>query len=124
MSRPTKYQDDFCQTAIDLMQQGASRTEVCAELDICYDTLLDWINKESPRFKPEFSESLKKGQQLSQSWWEKQGRINLENGKFNYTGWFMNMKNRFRKAPEKWADKVEQEIDQTININLIDRYES
>ena len=87
----------MCKVVIDLMQEGASQQEVLAVLDISNDTFYRW-KKENE----EFSETIKRGVQLSQGWWESQGRVSLKDREFNYTGWYMNMKNRF-----KWADKQE-----------------
>ena len=109
--RPTKYKKEFCQIAIDLMREGASKIEVCAGLDIGYDAFLDYQAKHK-----EFSEAIKKGELLSQAWWEGKGRSGLENRDFNYTGWFMNMKNRFRKSEIPWADKIEHGGDLSISI--------
>lgn len=97
MARPTKYKPEMCKVVIDLMQEGASQQEVLAVLDISNDTFYRW-KKENE----EFSETIKRGIQLSQGWWERQGRVSLKDREFNYTGWYMNMKNRF-----KWADKQE-----------------
>ena len=97
MARPTKYKPSMCKVVIDLMQEGASQQEVLAVLDISNDTFYRW-KKENE----EFSETIKRGVQLSQGWWERQGRVSLKDREFNYTGWYMNMKNRF-----KWADKQE-----------------
>lgn len=100
MARPTKYDPDKNSEVIELMKEGASITEVAVLLDISRETIYDWIDPKSERFNKEFSDTIKKGLDLSQSWWEKKGRINLENHKFNYVGWYMNMKNRF-----KWTDR-------------------
>ena len=97
MARPTKDKPSMCKVVIDLMQEGASQQEVLAVLDISNDTFYRW-KKENE----EFSETIKRGIQLSQGWWERQGRVSLKDREFNYTGWYMNMKNRF-----KWADKQE-----------------
>jgi hypothetical protein len=106
MARPTKYKSEYCEKVIELMAEGASKTEVCAEIGICYDTFLDW-----QKANKEFSESVKRGDKLSEAWWLKSGRLNLENNKFSYTGWYMNMKNR-----HGWKDK--QEVEQSGEVTL------
>ena len=93
--RPTKYRSEMCLILEELMSEGASQFEVIAELGICEDTFYRWKQENE-----EFSESVARGRVLSQAWWERIGRLNLENTKFNYRGWYMNMKNRFN-----WSDK-------------------
>lgn len=84
--------------------QGASDVEVKCEISemrgsISNDLWERWMKEE-----PIFSETIKRGKRLSHAWWERNGRLNLENKEFNYTGWYMNMKNRFG-----WKDKNETE---------------
>lgn len=94
--RPDHYDPSMCEIAIELMREGASRTEVAAELGMgSRDTIPKYCEK-----YPEFDSAIKKGKLLSQSWWEKKGRKNVDNKEFNSTLWYMNMKNRF-----KWRDK-------------------
>jgi len=97
MARPTKYKPEYCDFVIELMKEGASKAECSAAIGIHKDTLYEWIKK-----YPKFSDSIKRGQYFSLGWWERQGRINLENKSFNYTGWYMQMKNR-----HGWSDKHE-----------------
>ncbi len=95
--RPTKYDPKMCERVVALMTEGASKVEVCADLDICFDTLKRWQEEH-----PEFYESIKTGERKSEAWWQKHGRSQLENRDFNATLWYMNMKNRFG-----WKDKQE-----------------
>lgn len=108
--RPTKYLPEMCAKVIELMVDGASLVEVAAELGICEKTIHLW--KKDNHF-PEFSEAVERGVQLSEAWWERQGRVNLENRDFNYTGWYMNMKNRF-----KWRDKYEVDMNGNFKVNI------
>lgn len=88
------------------MEVGASKVEVCAKIGICYETFQNWQKEH-----PEFSKSVKIGDRLSEAWWLEQGRTNLKERDFNYTGWYMNMKNR-----HGWKDK--QDVNHTGNVTL------
>ncbi len=93
-------------SVLDQMKEGASIEEITCLLGISYPTY-DRLCRE----EPEFSETIKRGKQLSKAWWMKQGRLNLftDPKSFSYTGWYMNMKNRFG-----WTDKQET----NVNINI------
>lgn|GEM_PF-2332992 len=95
----TKYRAEMCDEVIEYFKQGMSLTEVAVKIGVTRETVYQWIKS-----KPEFSEAMTIGRELSQAWWEGKGRTNLENKEFNHVCWFMNMKNRFHKD---WKDKHE-----------------
>lgn len=85
-----------------LYEEGASDVEVKAYIrkeigKLSNDLWERWMLEE-----PVFSETIKNGRAMSNAWWEREGRKALRDKDFSYTGWYMNMKNRFG-----WADKQE-----------------
>lgn len=87
-----------------LYEVGASDTEIKTLIfkwrgTFSNDLFYRWMDEET-----EFSEAVRMGRFLSQTWWEKNGRENLTTQYFNAQLFNINMKNRFG-----WADK--QEID-------------
>lgn len=110
-SLPDNWYDDI----LELYREGGSDVEAKAMI---YEWRGSFSNDLFDRWmidEPQFSETIKMGRMLSEAWWNKNGRINLQNKDFNYTGWYMQMKNRFG-----WKDK--QEVDHTTkgeSINVI-----
>lgn len=92
---------DWDLTILSEMTNGASLVEIAALLEISRETLYQLCKRDQ-----EFADTIKRGEQLSEAWWTREGRINLENKFFSATLWYMNMKNRFG-----WKDK--SEIDHT-----------
>lgn len=89
------FGDDWQERLYDLAKEGASIVELAVELDIDRGTLYNLSKRDQ-----EFFNTIKRCKVLAEKWWEEQGRTNLQNKDFNYTGWYMNMKNRY-----KWKDR-------------------
>jgi hypothetical protein len=92
--------ENWKEIILDLYSNGGSNIEVKKLIyewrgKFSNDLWDRWMKEES-----EFSETIKKGLLFEEAWWIKEGRINLTNNKFNYTGWYMQMKNRFN-----WKDR-------------------
>ncbi len=98
---------------LDLYKTGGSDVEVKALIwekrgSFSNDLWDRWMKEE-----PEFSETIKIGKMLCEAWWVKNGRTNLRDNDFSYTGWYMQMKNRFG-----WRDKSEQDVNMSGQLNI------
>jgi len=91
----------------DLYREGASDVEIKSLISLHCGSISNDLWDRWLKDEDKFSETIKIGRAFSQAWWEKNGRINLENKDFNYTGWYMNMKNRF-----KWKDRTDVTSDE------------
>jgi len=89
--------ENWRESIIALSKEGASFVELAVELGIARSTMYLLIDRD-----PEFSDTLKECKRHCEAWWKRVGRTNLENKEFSYTGWYMNMKNRFG-----WTDRVD-----------------
>ena len=89
--------ENWKEIILDMSKEGASDVEIRAAL--CGTSIYLWYALQER--EEEFSEIIKIGRYLHDAWWLKQGRTKLEEPKFNYTGWYHNMKNRCN-----WSDKT------------------
>lgn len=93
---PEGWQD----TILELYAVGASDVEIRVLISDWRGTFSEdlwyrWLNDE-----PDFSQTIKRGRELSRRWWEKEARTSLRDKEFNSVLWYMNMKNRFG-----WMDR-------------------
>lgn len=106
MGRPKKTLDILPEgwktSILKMYEVGASDAEVKGWLLTQCGSFSNDLWTRFMEEEEDFSEAVKRGRKMSAYWWQSQGRINLENNKFNATLWYMNMKNRFG-----WADKQE-----------------
>jgi len=94
--RPTDYKPEYCAEAIDYIGHGKSKEAFAGHIGVAVSTVYLWLDKH-----PEFSEAVKRGEAMSQDFWEELGLVGTTEGKnFNATTWIFNMKNRF-----KWKDR-------------------
>jgi len=116
MGRPTVYKKEMCETVLPLFEGGASLASVAKFLGITRQTLNEWRNE-----KPDFSDAILRGLDLSQAWWEEQGQAGLFQEhlgkKINAQIWMLNMKNRFG---DDWRDKQEIDVNAVINTEAPD----
>lgn len=99
---------------IEMYLDGASDVEVKAEIykwrgSFSNDLWDRWMKEEQI-----FSETIKQGKFLAESWWMTHGRKNIHNKDFNSTLWYMNMKNRYG-----WADNQKTTVDGQFDIKQI-----
>lgn len=110
MGRPRiKLEDlkeDWQERILELSKEGASIVELAVELEISRQTLYTLMERE-----PIFLDTIKRCKELCEYWWLREGRINLKDKDFSYTGWYMNMKNRFG-----WADKTENKTNHSGSV--------
>lgn len=116
VGRPTKYKVEYCSLLIEHMSQGFSYETFAAKVGVHRGILYDWEKE-----YPEFHDTKKKAQEISQLWWESAGINGLytivEHGeggeksvvekKINQAMWIFNMKARFR-----WKDADPKPQDQ------------
>lgn len=93
--------EDWKDIMLSEYKQGASDTEIRAELGITYKVWQVLVLESA-----EFQQIVTLGKQFSKAWWLKQGRRQLENRSFNAYLWYKNMQNRFA-----WSEKQQTNVD-------------
>jgi transposase-like protein len=119
------YSPEICKDIIEWMEEGLSIKEVAANMGISRRTLYHWIDPESNTYKPELHETIEFGKELSEAWWLKQGRENLNNKNFHAVLYMMNMSNRFdwtRKDKIETNSNTSHTEKKVVEVNITGEY--
>jgi hypothetical protein len=113
VGRPTDYRPEYCERAMELGRTGASKVEIAVELDVDRKSLDRWAEAH-----PEFCRALTRAIELSQVWWERKGRENLEADRFQASMWSRSMAARF---PDDWREKQDIDMNAKVAVTEIKR---
>jgi hypothetical protein len=94
---PRQLTEEEYKNIEEWMFNGKSFKQIARLLRISREGLYDMMDRDK-----RLSDTILQGKQDAEAWWEEMGQENLANKNFNYQGWFMNMKNRF-----KWCERTE-----------------
>lgn len=110
MGAPTKFKNEYCKKAEEILATGKSLAAVCAKINIARSTLYEWKDT-----YPEFKESLERGLQKCQAYWEEIGLDGVVGNyeKFAAAPWIFTMKNRFR---DDYTDDKDEKQDSAISV--------
>jgi len=101
--RPSLYRPEYCERVLEFGREGMSVVEMAAEIGVARSTLEEaW-----PAAHAEFSEAFARARELSQAWWERQGRVGLTAERFNAQVYSRSMAARF---PKDWRESKEQRV--------------
>lgn len=110
--RTEEGKDPWYRTLLSLYDLGASDREVMRALDLT-PAAFEALYKDATASN--FAELVDLGRGFAHAWWESQGRVNLQNPKFQTSLWTIQMKNRFG-----WSEKSEQSMTNLDFRNLDD----
>lgn len=108
MSKPLPK--DWESLVISEYNNGASDPEVAQSLQISMPRFRDLYASD-----PHFQRTVDTGRGYAQAWWLREGRVNLKDKSFNYSGWLGNMKHRYG-----WNDKSELVVDNKVPSKMSD----
>lgn len=91
VGRPSRYQPEFCEVAIEIGRMGGGPNDIACEIGVLRENLYDWA-----KVHPEFSTALKLAKQYEQKWWENKGVEGMGAERFNAVVWRTSMQARFR----------------------------
>lgn len=100
--RPSAYNPEYCEVAIEAGKAGKSVAWLASELDVNKDTIYEWA-----KVHPGFSDALTRMRAHSQRWWEDKGQDGMVMPGFSASVWSRSMAARF---PDDWRENKGVEL--------------
>jgi hypothetical protein len=106
VGRPSKYEEKYCDLAIELGKLGKSTEQILANIGVGIATGYRWREE-----FPEFREALEIAKGYEQVWWEDHAQSYLvehkDGDRLNVGLWSRSMAARF---PRKYSERIKQEL--------------
>ncbi len=110
--RPPAYRPEHCDRVIELGDQGKSRAQIAAKLNVARETLANW-----EKAYPEFLGAMKRAHDLALAWWEDQGQEGIwskpAKKTLNAAAYGLQMRNRFSAEYGRPDTVVDVNLDET-----------
>ena len=114
VGRPSLYKPEFCETIIQVGEQGGWLSEMAEACDVHRYTFDVWAKEH-----PEFLEALTRAKQKAQAWFEAKGREGLTAEKFNSALWAKQMSARHR---DEYTERQQVEHSGGLSITVVDSF--
>lgn len=117
--QPSKYDPTFCEKVIEWGKQGYSREMIAGELNVSWNTLLNWMEAH-----PEFLEALETAKMHEMIYFEKIGILHMvenpQGPRLNSSIWSRSLAARF---PQKYRENSKVEVtgknDGAIQVDVV-----
>ncbi len=106
--RPTKYNSELCDKAVEYLRKGKSITQLSSHFDVSKSTIYKWAEEHQS-----FSDALTRGRELSQAHWEDELVSMMYNKEVNSPLVKLYFANRFG-----WSDKTESK-NENANVDKV-----
>lgn len=113
MSRPSEYDEAFCQVVEDELAKGYSLSVAAGVIGVTRQTLDNWTKAHD-----EFFDAVKRGRAKGAKVWEDRLAKLADENTGNATGIIFGLKNRLA---EDWKDKTETEHSGEVGVRKIER---
>lgn len=115
VGRPTKYTDDMPAKAMEVLSKGFPKQLLGPKLGVRPSTIYDWLDPKSPRFKEDFSDTVKEGERYVQAHWLTRAMDIMDTGQGNASIAIFGLKNIMG-----WRDKQDVTGTQTHNVQVVE----
>lgn len=93
----------------------------CSDYEVMFEMKLHYRLFRQLMADPEFAEVIEFGRQASRAWWERQGRVNLENKDFNAGLWRINVQARLGWSEKYSVHGSEDSFEKALNNDELEQ---
>ena len=120
VGRPTNYKPEFVQALEGLGSEGLSETSMAVRIGLDRQTMRGYADPNHASYVMEFSAALAREKEISQDWWEEEGRKSLHDRTFQGNVWQYVLNNRFGRDYQARPELATGNVQINIQVSAED----